>query len=38
MKTTSSMKEDIYRELEASGYLKNVQAQIKSHVFEVVHR
>lgn len=39
MKTVEQLKSEIYREVETSGYLKNISAQIKTHVLEVLfHR
>ena len=32
MKTVEQLKSEIFREVESSGYLKNVSAQIKTHV------
>ena len=36
MKTVEQLKSEIYREVETSGYLKNISSQIKSHVLEVI--
>lgn len=35
MRTTQQLKEEIYQEVENSGFYKNVQAQVKAHVLEV---
>lgn len=35
MKTVEQLKSEIYGEVENSGFLKNIQAQVKSHVLDV---
>ena len=36
MKTIEQLKSEIYAEVDNSGFLKNVQAQIKNHVLDVL--
>lgn len=35
MKTIEQIKSDIYNEVQHSGFLKNMQSQIKAHVLDV---
>lgn len=35
MKTTDKLKEEILKEVEHSGFMKTMQAQIKAHVYDV---
>jgi hypothetical protein len=36
MKKVENLKEEVFRELQASGQFKNVQGQLKSEVYNVI--